>query len=419
VTIQELETFLTRRFGLQVTPQDIQRAMMSRQLRSGVADAETYLDNLEENSTEATLLLDEFLIPESWFFRETSTLAAAVEELARTASGGPAGRKVRILSAPCSRGEEPLTLAILLLERGLQPDQFRIEAVDLSDAALAQARDGLYSSYSFRGVDDNVRDRYFSPHGQWWKVLPEIQRQVQYHHLNLIDGNLPNLRYDLICCRNLLIYLTQPAREQLFRMFHSVLEPGGHLVTAACEFALPPRELYTARLTPGACLHARKDETAAQPRLRGTALQGLATGTRRPRQRRAPAPATPPSPSPPTAPAARISPPPPKEAVPPLPEEFDDLDLAEQHANRGLLDQAEEFCARSLQQRGPTARGHYVMALLCGARKDFAEAEKHLRRALYLEPRYWEALVQLALYRERAGDLAEARRLRQRIRPGW
>lgn len=402
MTIEELESFLTQRYGLQATPQDIQRAMVTRQLRSGIGDPETYLAGLRDDSPEARLLLDEFLIPESWFFREIGTLAAAADDLAASRPARE-GRPLRILSAPCSRGEEPLTLAILLLERGLHLDRFTIDAVDLSEAALGQAREGLYSAYSFRGVDDDVREKYFSQEGPFWKVVPEIQATVHYHQVNLVQGNLPQPLYDLICCRNLLIYLTQPAREQLFRTFYVHLEAHANLITAACEFALPPRELFTARLTPGACLHARRNaQPAAQrprseDRLVGAAGEAVA---RRPRQRRPPAPAPVQTPV----------------VAPPEMEKVEDLELAEQYANRGLIDQAEEFCQRSLQQ-GATARGHYVMALLWGARKNFEEAEKHLRRALYLEPRYWEALVQLALYRERAGDLGEARRLRQRIRP--
>ncbi|CAD5942132.1 Protein methyltransferase FrzF [Planktothrix tepida] len=146
-------------------------------------------------------------------------------------------------SAGCSTGEEPYTLSILLQQ--LLPDwtnwTINILGTDVNEEALQKARQGLYTSWSFRMVDPEIRNQYFSRQGQDWKINSKTQCSVQFFKLNLVKDLYCYPNYtaiqdvDLIVCRNVFVYFEKNYINQVVSKFHHVLKPGGYLITGHAE----------------------------------------------------------------------------------------------------------------------------------------------------------------------------------------
>jgi chemotaxis protein methyltransferase CheR len=153
-----------------------------------------------------------------------------------------ATRHLRIWSAGCATGEEPYSIAMTLAD--LLPTnefwQVSILATDINSQFLARARDGLYSNWSFRETPDAVRERFFTPEQNRWRLYPAIRQMVTFARLNLAEPCFPAIlngtyAQDLILCRNVTIYFDEATTRQLLERFYSTLLPGGWLIVGHAE----------------------------------------------------------------------------------------------------------------------------------------------------------------------------------------
>jgi chemotaxis protein methyltransferase CheR len=149
-------------------------------------------------------------------------------------------RRLRILSAGVATGQEAYSLAMLcceLLERpGVDSDAVSIVGTDVSTAALLKAQAGLYESRDVaRGLNAARAARFFERSGDVYKVRPFIRKLVEFRRVNLCGDLTPLGQFDLICCRNVLIYFDEPTRRRICRQLHAMLTPGGWLFLGAAE----------------------------------------------------------------------------------------------------------------------------------------------------------------------------------------
>ncbi|HPG27773.1 MAG TPA: protein-glutamate O-methyltransferase CheR, partial [Myxococcota bacterium] len=185
-------------------------------------------------------VVDMLTTNETYFFREISQLLALVTEIIPgvLARRRGASRPVDVWSAGCASGEEPLSIVMLGLEAGLVPGRdFRVFASDLSRAALARARRGVYREASFRETDARMRRRYFVEKDGLTRISDDVKRHVDFVHLNLLDHSRARLLgpMDVILCRNVMIYFDVESRRRVVRSFHDRLRPGGHLLIGHSE----------------------------------------------------------------------------------------------------------------------------------------------------------------------------------------
>ena len=234
--------WLRRRIGLD--PSSGGPGLAARGLRARMkalaipsAEWERYLALLERSETEAEALVDEVTVPESWFFRDEGPFAYLGGPIASRWLNDPARPPLRLLSVPCARGEEPYSAAIALLDRGLPPARFTVDAVDVSKPLLDAVRRGIYGDNAFRTSELAFRDRHFRPTASGYELRPELKRLVNTHHGNLIDPEfLADQRaYDVIFCRNLLIYFDEPARQRALANLDRLLSPDGILFVGHAE----------------------------------------------------------------------------------------------------------------------------------------------------------------------------------------
>ena len=151
------------------------------------------------------------------------------------------GKRLKIWSAACSTGDEPYSL-VMALSRHMPLDQIKILATDLDKTVINKAKIGLYNSKSIVSVPDDLKKKYFTQVGPSYKIADEIKARVEFKEHNLLKDMYPS-DYNLIVCRNVLIYFTEEAKDEVFRKFNKSLARGGILFIGSTEQIINYKEM--------------------------------------------------------------------------------------------------------------------------------------------------------------------------------
>ncbi len=372
----------------------------------GLDDLVEYERRLSQSELELQELIEEVVVPESWFFRDERPFHWLREYVRKRWLRDLLRPPLRALSLPCAGGEEPYSIALTLLDLGLPARRFRIDAVDVSLGRLAIARRAVYSANAFRGPDLSYRARSFREHPQGYELDLNVRATVQFIQASVLDPRLleGTAPYDVLFCRNLLIYLGASARACVLAAIDRLLAPDGVLfIGHADRFDWAGAEpKFTPVGDPGCFAYQRK--------ARGSAGVVVSVDQARP----------------------QLAPPPPMSSMIASSSVRDDsarvvddkplrvdqplslLDRAAELANIGRFDEAIAACERHLQQKGPSASAYYLLGMIRQAAGDRPRAEDCFKKAVYLDPRHDEALLALALLAERRGDHVAAAGFRRR-----
>jgi chemotaxis protein methyltransferase WspC len=428
-----IEQLLRGRIGLDsatIGASSIQRIVRLRMKALGVGDVRAYEGLLNQSGAEWTELLETIVVKETWFFRDGEPFDTFVRLLRECRSASLTKRPVRVLSIPCSTGEEPYSLVIALLEAGVRPETFQVDAADISTRALVKARRAIYGRNSFRGKDISFRDRYFHHTKEGYVLCPAVRSAVRFFEGNILDSNfLPGKEtYDIIFCRNLLIYFDRQTQARALKQASRLLSSSGFLIVGAAEQPLAFENGFVSANIPMA--FACRKQPAASP-INGSTRSHPARLLKlppvaEPRDRQLPAsdPSPPqrpapssPGPSPNTLGAGVFGDNPQKSApgmeVKKAPALLPDLTEARRLADAGKLKEAASLCEAHLRTDASSAQAWYLLGLVSDALSDPLAVECY-RKALYLNPNHYETLLQMALLAEKCGDLARARTFRQR-----
>jgi len=194
----------------------------------------------ENNESDWVDVLDAISVRETYFWREFDQIRALSEEIMPALAAGSES-PLKIWSAACASGEEPLTIA-MALELGRWFDRIPIEihASDGSNAALRAAKAGIYRERSFRCLPMEHRSRFFDPAPNGWRVRPDLQHRIRWHHTNLMDEGAVQKLADVhvIFCRNVFIYFSEATIGKTAKLFHKHLRNPGYLFLGAAESLL-------------------------------------------------------------------------------------------------------------------------------------------------------------------------------------
>lgn len=300
----EIEDLLRQRMGLNpdsIGSRSILRVVRKEMRSSGVKDFPDYLTKLKNSPALFEALVESIVIRETSFFRHRPAFTFLRQWVAQTwkrnaLSNFPAGaaggqfptRPLRVLSMPCSTGEEPYSIAIALLDEGLSLDEFEVTGMDISAMAIAKAKQGIYSPYAFRQQTQHGNNKYFKVSqldsqqtNHRYCLHNSLRQKIVFRQGNILNpyllANEPT--YDIIFCRNLLIYFDQVARTQTFAFLHRMLNPQGLLFVGYAETNLIDPALYKPVAYPqtfayqkqaqaqSGCLHRRPQHflTVVQP----------------------------------------------------------------------------------------------------------------------------------------------------------
>jgi len=218
-------------------PNCLRRRLAVRMRARGVHTYEAYAELLRQDGSEYDRLLDALTINVTKFFRNREAWdALATRFLPDLWTAGRGA--VRCWSAGCASGEEPYTLAILLLEQaraaGTRPDRCSVDATDLDPGVLDRARAGAYRATALDEMPPALTERYFTG-ADPWTVGAEVRARVRLLGHDLLREPPPGAPYDLITCRNVVIYFERPNQERLYHAFADALRPGGVLMLGKVE----------------------------------------------------------------------------------------------------------------------------------------------------------------------------------------
>ena len=194
----------------------IQRAIRQRMKALSLCDVVPYQRLLNPGSREWHELVESVVVGETWFFRDAEAFKGFTQLVVDEWLPRNPGKAMRILSLPCSSGEEPYSLFMALREVRVPDNRYEIDGVDISARALAVAQAGRYTKNSFRGKELYFRNKFFTPQGEGFLIDAAARAKVKFLEGNMMGGDFPHPPggYDFIFCRNLLIYFDRPAQTK-------------------------------------------------------------------------------------------------------------------------------------------------------------------------------------------------------------
>ena len=439
--IEQFRTIVTRHLGLQFEDGKLDYladVMLQRMQFVGRARFETcsaYISHLNaspKESFEWRALAEQLTVNETFFFRNSDNFLALAEiVLPERIRAKAQTKQLRILSAGCSSGEEPYSLAIMVREAlpDLKDWDVKIVGIDINPAILLKATQARYSEWSLRATSDDVRHRYFRANGADFVLAPEIQKMVSFEERNLVDEDplfWKSLACDVVFCRNVLMYFTPEIARSVVGRIGQALVPGGFLFLGHAEtlrgitpdfhlchthdtfyyqqrddFESEVKQLDTLSKAPSllsvqaaaVVMHSDPHHSVSQPAFtappRAWNLSLVLEAVRQERFADA------------------------LELIGSLPaDSHEDPDALLLRAvlltNHGRIKESEEVCRRLLALDELNAGAHYLMALCREHDGDANRAIEHGLTAIYLDPGFAMPHLHLGILAKRTGDKVSA-----------
>lgn len=406
---------LQRRLGLD--PESIGEATLHHGLDEacaelGARDASELLVRIDRNDADWQRFIDCMVVPETWLFR----VPEQFEDLLRHLRELPAARRpLRVLSLPCASGEEVWSIVATLVAGGFAPGSFEVLGIDVSARAIEAARRARYRRSALRGREADPD--WFEWDGDWLSPQAALLRCAQFRVGNVLQPGLfaAGERFDVVFCRNLMIYLEEDARRQALQQLLQVLEPDGMLLAGQAEVLsaidrrlqpLPGRgPLSFGWARPAPAVSGGAPAPAAAPLRRreadgrrgSPAPAGSGAGTQSPRRHDATA----------------------REDAPEAPPASSAVDAAlagaRSAADAGRLDEARAACRECLDAQPESVPAWFLLGVVEAAAGALDAADAAFARAGYLDRSHHDALLHRAALAERRGQAAEAARLRAQL----
>jgi chemotaxis protein methyltransferase CheR len=380
---------------------DLARRLGNRVSITGLRDCAAYLSILRDplrGPSELDALIAELTIGETYFFRHPEHFDALrnrvlPELIARNRAENPPRRSLRIWCAGCADGPEPYSLAILLkreMAHQILGWEVTILGTDINRHRLAKAREGRFEEWALRSTSEAIKRECFSKEGRFWTIASEYKEGVFFQFHNLVEHSSPSLlnklsAFDLIVCRNVMIYFDSDLMRRMIRQFYDCLVPGGWLVVGPTEPNMTSFASFHTVNAPGVTLYQRPD----QPRGPVAAAEVFAMPPL------APVPAVP-QVRDLTTEAALSAPP--------------TLAKVRHFAHCGAWENAAQCCEELLGEDNLKATVHFYHGLVLEQMSKHVEAESSLRRAIYLDRQSVLAHYYLGLFLQLRGDPRQAAR---------
>ncbi len=402
----------------------IDRAISHRMHATTCGNASEYYKLVKKDKLELDELIEEIVVPETWFFRNVTPFEVLRDNALKIHEHfeKPGRSKkytskdpdsLRILSIPCSSGEEPYSIAMMLSEAGLKNDNFLIDAIDISKQALKKSQRAIYGKHSFREKGMDFQNKYFNPVKTGFQLIPSIRECVSFRKGNIITDPISPVDeyYDIIFCRNLLIYFDRETQRKVLKKLSIMLKCGGLLFVGHAESGQVDKNDFS-KVRVAKAFSFRKKMT------KNTMMQ-----------------------------AAQLS----DQPVNKLKDIFDQLvkvtkkdielsrkinspkyKLMENYSNNNnmignnfryqinlLIDEdrlsdASRLCGDLLKKQPEDSEAYYYLGMINALQGNNSEAEGFLRKAIYLSPDHGKALALSAVLAEKRGDEDGAKSLRRR-----
>lgn len=215
----------------------MKRRLTTLRVKNGYNTFDLFFKAMMQNQKLLYEFLDRMTINVSEFWRNPNRWEVLRDTIVPELLQNNKGR-LKVWSAACSTGEEPYTLAMILADKGILSNTALV-ATDIDDGALEKARQGQYLERSLKDVPKDVTTRYFSSEGLLYSINDSLKKAVQFKKQNLLLDTFDS-SFDLIICRNVMIYFTEEAKNKLYQKFANSLRPGGYLFVGSTEQIFSP-----------------------------------------------------------------------------------------------------------------------------------------------------------------------------------
>lgn len=258
--------FLYRRTGMVFNESKryyVERRVFERMARTAAGSFHAYFVRLRSDEAEVEQFVNAFTVNETYFYREEHQLSCLTNDiLPELIKGRRTDIPIRIWSVPCSTGEEPYSIAIWLLENWPLVDDYQIEIVgsDIDTRVLEQAAKGVYGTRALMRLSSSLQDKYFSASGpDEWKILDDLRGSVTFSRVNIMEDRETRGqgRFDVIFCRNVLIYFDDTSRRIAAENLFENLVPGGIICLGHTESMSRISPLFDVRRFSDAIVYQR------------------------------------------------------------------------------------------------------------------------------------------------------------------
>lgn len=361
----------------------VEQAVKNRMTISGSDHYIEYYRLLQNSKEELDLLIDQVMVPETWFFRGAEAFKLLKEYAIKKASKNN-NKYIKILSIPCATGEEPYSIAMVLKECRYKPNEYLIDAVDIANESLRLARNALFTEHSFRELSNNKKNNYFRKTNSGYRLCHSFKNLVKFSRKNIFDMNVNNSeKYDIIFCRNLLIYFDKETQRKAINKIDTLMSEDGILFIGHGEAGCIAGSGFQKIDRPNAFAFTKiqgpkyhsKREINIYKNNRVTNCTNF-----------------------PHLKTAKIE------------QECDEIinapliNRAIKLADEGNLNQAIDTCKRAIQISGISADVLCLLGVIHDAKGDREEAANYYRRAVHLMPSHYKSLMHLASHADRDGN---------------
>lgn len=441
--LEQFRDLVSDYIGLSIRQEDketFRAALIWQMKRLHFVEPEAYLNFLRSDLGESKqgwkALIISITTGESYFFRDKGLFFLLQNTiLPELIKKNIHRQSLRIWNAGCATGEEPYSVAILLdmLIADLKKWDISIIGTDINEESLAKAVAGIFSEWSFRMVDKDIKGKYFKKHPDGWKIHDEIKKMVKFQYGNLMEADFysknPDIHdMDIIICRNVFIYFKKPAVSSVFTKFTTLLNNDGYLITGHGElhghFQMDMQQI----MYPEAVIYKKKVGLNYQfpeiPRIPECSKEKKPDVKIKVKQL-----------SQPVMPVKQVK----IKSRDPQPEiaeliskgryaeaiarattylqEYKDHPdilclLANAYANSGEYEKAESCCKRAVRSNADSAEPYFLLAHIAEARGNDEKAKDLFRKALYLNPACIAAYCELGGLYEKENDLSRAKKAR-------
>lgn len=390
--LNEIQRFFEKTIGLNpsLVSQKAWEDLITRRLEhSSTPTIEAYLRLIHHSDQELQKCINELTVPETWFFRDKASIDFTVE-CAGMWLKKYNQEKFRVLTIPCSTGEEPYSLAIAFDQKSFPEKYLTIDAFDINKSSIAKAIAGEYALNSFRGNDLEYRDKYFTSvgGGAHYLLQERVRTRVHFSYGNILDEQLAfqQKKYDVVFCRNLFIYFHPAAQKAALNVIKELLKPNGYLVVSVAETEIVKREGFVM------CNPARAGAFQIQSsKIEKTKTQKLQMD--------------------------QIAYPLNKKIKSSIIEQpLRTINDAYRLADQGRLDEALEICHDISKSYDTDPSLFFLIGLISHSQHKDEDAEENFLKTVYLDSDHYEALAYLALMAEKRGDPSQAELFRDRAK---
>lgn len=414
MSLERIATLLYNSIGLNsdsIGQQAILDAVNIRMDDCNINNIQDYYQIAASENTELKELIEEVVVPETWFFRDNKPFKQLIKFADEEWGAKTSNKPLRILSLPCASGEEPYSIAMTMLDAGFMPSQVEIDALDISKRNIRRCKEAEYRSHSFRGVAEEKRDRFFNKVGDKYQPDILVKSMVNFSQASILDPALLYSKqpYDVVFCRNLLIYFDSETQLKARRALNKLLTANGLLFLGHAETGIFLNSWYLSKKYPKAFIMRKfndsgesKKETklfnpsfnkiqntlksnkkTIKPKISGAASRSTQRNTSSIKK---------------TLQTSNVP----------------SLTDAQQLFNNKNFKDAESLCLTLLEDNKQNNKTHLLLGQINFETDNIDKAKKYFHNVIYLSPNNYDALMHLYRIELNNGNKSQAKRLFKR-----